>query len=308
MIEVSGLNKIFKTVQKEPGIKGSLKTLISPRYIERHALADINLTVNKGEIVGLIGANGAGKTTLSKILSGIIYPTSGNVKVLGHTPWDRSNDYRRKMSLIMGQKASLWWDLPAYDCYLLLKEIYQIDQHDFNLRLNHLAEILDVTKHLKTQIRKLSLGERMKVELIATLLHHPEVIFLDEPTIGLDLTAQKSIRDFIKQYQKEHSPCMILTSHYMEDIEHLCERIIILKEGRIIYDGSLQNVVNQFANEKQITITLDNGQTISEKCPRNLVSDRLQHLLNQYQPIDLNVNEMDIADVIEKMMRTGEYQ
>ena len=226
MIRTRKLTKTFHVHEKEPGLKGSLRSLFRRKRIARHALVDVDLEVAPGEIVGLIGENGAGKTTLVKMLAGIIHPTSGEAEVLGEVPWKRANEFRRQIALVMGQKAQLWWDLPAADCFLLLREIYRIPEAAYQERLHTLAEMLDVGQHLKVQLRRLSLGERMKMELIAALLHQPRVVFLDEPTIGLDLSAQRAIRSFLLTYREQHQPAMLLTSHYMEDIERLCKRIV----------------------------------------------------------------------------------
>lgn len=305
MIHVKNLSKTFTVNEKEPGLKGSFKSLFKRKIITKYALNNINFDIHEGEIVGLIGANGAGKTTLSKILSGIIHPSSGDISVLGTDPWKREISFRKKMSLIMGQKASLWWDLPALDCYLLLKEIYQINDEDYHTRLNFLAETLGIKDQLKVQIRRLSLGERMKVELIAALLHNPQVVFLDEPTIGLDLTAQKAVRKFLLDYRRQFNPCMILTSHYMEDIEELCERIIILKEGSIVYDGPLKDIIAKYANEKQIILTLMNGEIIKERAPRDGIGERISALLKSHDVLDLSVTEIEISEIIEKILRQG---
>lgn len=305
IIKVVNLSKTFTTTQKEPGIKGSFISLFKQKKITKFALKNVSFEISEGEIVGLIGANGAGKTTLSKILSGIIHRSGGEVSVLGTDPWEREIGFRKKMSLIMGQKASLWWDLPAYDCYLLLKEIYQIPENEFKARIEFLAATLGISDQLKVQIRKLSLGERMKVELIAALLHNPQVIYLDEPTIGLDLTAQRAVRKFLLQYKKEFNPCMILTSHYMEDIEELCERIIILKEGEIVYDGPLKEIISKYANEKQIVLTLMNGDIIKEKVSRNLIGERIGTLLKIHDVQDVSITEIEISDVIERIISKG---
>lgn len=305
MIHVKNLSKTFTVNEKEPGLKGSLKSLFKRKMITKYALNNINFDIHEGEIVGLIGANGAGKTTLSKILSGIIHPSSGEISVLGSDPWKREISFRKKMSLIMGQKASLWWDLPALDCYLLLKEIYQIPDEDYQTRLDFLAETLGIKDQLKVQIRRLSLGERMKVELIAALLHNPQVVFLDEPTIGLDLTAQKAVRKFLLDYRQKYNPCMILTSHYMEDIEELCERIIILKEGSIVYDGPLKDIISKYANEKQIILTLINGDLIKERVAKDIIGERISTLLKTHDVQDLSVTEIEISEIIEKILRQG---
>jgi ABC-2 type transport system ATP-binding protein len=242
MIEIENLVKTFKVNQKDPGFRGAVKSLFNRKYIEKKALAGVSLHVNAGETIGLIGANGAGKTTLIKTCTGIIKPTSGQVRVLGVDPFSRRNAFRRQISLIMGQKQQLWWDLPAVDGFLLLREIYMIPKEQYKKRLAHLVTQLEVEGLLNTPIRRLSLGERMKMELIAALLHQPKVIFLDEPTIGLDITAQKAVRSFLKSYQVIHRPAIILTSHYMGDIEELCERVAILKDGHIAYDGAISGL------------------------------------------------------------------
>jgi ABC-2 type transport system ATP-binding protein len=256
MIRVRGLSKTFRVHLKDPGFKGSLKALFSRRWQEVHALKGVDLDVGAGEIVGLVGANGAGKTTLVKALAGIIHPTSGTAEVLGYVPWQRKNAFRRQIALIMGQKAQLWWDLPAGDGFLLLREIYQVPPDRFRANLDALAAALQVEDKLKIQIRRLSLGERMKMELIAALLHQPRVVFLDEPTIGLDLTAQRAIRDFVLDYRRRESPAMLLTSHYMEDIEKLCKRIVLVSKGEIVYDGSVAAMLNDYARHKVLTVHL----------------------------------------------------
>jgi ABC-2 type transport system ATP-binding protein len=219
MIEVDRLAKTFRVAKKAPGFVGSLKSLVRRETVAKEAVKGVSFRVDEGEIVGLVGANGAGKTTLVKMLAGIIHPTSGEARVLGFRPWERDDRFRRQISLIMGQKAQLWWDLPAADCFLLLKEIYRVPDETYEANLDQLSTMLEVKDELRVQIRRLSLGERMKMELIAALLHGPRAVFLDEPTIGLDLTAQRAVRDFLLAYRERHRPAMIVTSHYMEDIE-----------------------------------------------------------------------------------------
>ncbi len=327
MIQVDKLTKVFRVHKKEPGLAGSLKSLFRREWLDKHALRGVSFGVEAGEIVGLVGANGAGKTTLVKILSGIIHSTGGTARVLGFDPWQRKNDFRRQIALIMGQKAQLWWDLPAADCFLLLREIYQIPKAQFDERLDFLVHTLDVAEQLKIQIRRLSLGERMKMELIAALLHQPRVVFLDEPTIGLDLTAQRAIRDFIKSFRAQHNPAMILTSHYMEDIKQLCERIIIIREGEIVYDGPLASIVARFAAHKIVVATLaadhprqldlsgfpvelgqvtaHESETIRFKVPRERVAESAALILQRFPVIDVTIEEDDIAHIIEAIMREG---
>jgi ABC-2 type transport system ATP-binding protein len=327
VIEVEQLAKSFRVHRKEPGLKGSLKAVFKRDWIVKHALKGVSLKVGPGEIVGLIGANGAGKTTLVKALAGILHPSSGRARVLGHDPWQRSNDFRKQIALIMGQKAQLWWDLPAQDCFLLLREIYQIPKADFDRSLDYLVRALRVEEQLKIQIRRLSLGERMKMELIAALLHKPRVVFLDEPTIGLDLTAQRAIRDFLLEYRREHQPAMILTSHYMEDIESLCERIVIIREGEVIYDGALKKILRDFATHKVVVATLDpkrmgpgqelkalpaqmgefaaplEGGPLRVRVLRDRVPEVASYILQQYPVLDLEIEEEDISNIIEAILR-----
>ncbi len=320
MIEVQDLTKTFRIHKKEAGLKGSIRALFHREWHSVEALKSVTFNVKAGETVGLVGANGAGKTTLLKLLSGILHPTSGSAKVLGHTPWERSNQFRRQIALIMGQKAQLWWDLPAADCFLLLKEIYEIPQNQYQESLDSLTQLLDVRNQMNTQIRRLSLGERMKMELIAALLHRPRVVFLDEPTIGLDVNAQRALRDFIANYSLQWKPALILTSHYMEDIKHLCRRVVIIREGDFIYDGPLSKVVHQFTRHKVVTVALDAPLNGSYALPKHLgevlscdatlarfkvdrerIAEASSWLLQNCQVSDLSIEEEDISTVISKL-------
>ena len=304
MIEITNLSKSFKSHKKEPGLKGSLKSLFRRQSVTKMALKSVNLRINRGEIIGLIGANGAGKTTLVKILAGIVHPTDGSATVLGHIPWERPNVYRRQMSLIMGQKNQVWWDLPALDSFLLLKEIYQIPLDQYKKNIEFLAETLMIKDQLKTQVRKLSLGERMKIELMAALLHNPQVIFLDEPTIGLDLSAQKAVRQFLSEYQKEFSPITILTSHYMEDIKELCPRIAVMKEGEIVFDGPLNQVQKMLGDQKVLTVTSDKS-IFKLHVPRESLAYETQQIFQNHNVIDLNIQDPPIEEIIESLMKGG---
>ena len=324
MIEVDKLSKCFTVHQKEPGLKASLKSLFVRKSITKTAVKEVSFRVDEGEIVGVVGANGAGKTTLVKMLAGIIHPTSGDARVLGHRPWERRRDFTRQIALLMGQKAQLWWDLPAADSFLLLREIYQIPEDKFRSTLDYLVSVLDAKEQLTIQVRRLSLGERMKMELIASLLHSPRVVYLDEPTIGLDLTAQRAIRDFILRYREAHRPAMILTSHYMEDIERLCKRILIVREGELVFDGSLEKVVQTYADHKVVTVHLHkqpepvretdelramgkvdtcNDVMIKLRVPRPRVAEVAGELLKRYPVADLAIEEVDIGTIIERIMR-----
>lgn len=323
MIEVSDLRKSFQVHKKQAGLKGSLRGLVNRQWETKHALKGVSLHVAPGEIVGLVGANGAGKTTLVKLLAGIVHPSGGTARVLGHVPWERDNAFRRQIALIMGQKASLWWDLPAADCFLLLQEIYRLPEAEFRASLNRLTGTLGVEKQLNTPIRRLSLGERMKMELIAALLHCPKVVFLDEPTIGLDLNAQRAIREFLLEYRREYQPAMILTSHYMEDIERLCERIVIIREGEFVYDGPLASVLARFAGHKVLTAQLSAepdrafrlppglGEIVSAdsaavkfKIPREKMAEAAGLILKSFPVADLSIEEEDISDIIAKLLET----
>ncbi len=326
MIQVEKLSKSFVVHKKQPGLLASVRSLFVRDKMVKHAVREASLQIAEGEIVGLVGPNGAGKTTLVKMLAGIIHPTSGEAKVLGHTPWKRDNELRRQIALIMGQKASLWWDLPAADCFLLLKEIYRISGADYSRRLAFLAESLDVKDELHVQVRRLSLGERMKMELIATLLHAPRVVFLDEPTIGLDLSAQRAIREFLLHYREEHQPAMILTSHYMEDIERLCERIILIQHGQLVFDGPLTEVMTTHARHKIMTAhfqqldrepalpsTVDlpgevlsfDRDTIRLRVHRDDVTRCAQLLMSTFPVADISIEEVDIGTVIEQIFDAG---
>jgi ABC-2 type transport system ATP-binding protein len=302
MIEVKALTKTFTSHLKEPGLKGSLKALFKRETKTKAALNSVDLTIKPGEIVGLIGSNGAGKTTLVKILAGIVHPTSGDATVMGHRPWDRNNEYRRQMSLIMGQKAQVWWDLPALDSFLLLKEIYQIEDGPYKQNIEFLSDVLMIKDQLKVPVRKLSLGERMKVELMAALLHRPKVIYLDEPTIGLDISAQKAVRQFLKEYQKEFCPITILTSHYMEDIKELCPRILVMKEGQFVFDGPISDVQKMMSDEKVLKITTPHEE-IEVKVPRKELAIRTKEILEEHEVLDLNVHDPSIEDIIERIMK-----
>ncbi len=325
VIQAQNVSKTFKVHLKAPGLKGSLKALFRRSWQTKQALKEISLSVKAGEIVGLLGANGAGKTTLVKILAGILYPNSGHVRVLDHDPWQRKDEFRRQISLIMGQKQQLWWDLPAADCFLLLREIYRIPPTAYQRDLEYLAETLGVTNLLTTQIRRLSLGERMKMELIAALLHQPRIVFLDEPTIGLDITAQRAIRSFILQYRQTHNPAMILTSHYMEDIRNLCKRIVILRKGEVVYDGLLSHVIDEFATAKIVSARLDpdritevasleisgkRGEVLEStpelfrvKVPKDRAMECSRGILERLPVVDLNIEDEDVGSIIEAIQR-----
>jgi len=319
IIEVKNLSRKFEYSHKEPGLKNSMKSLFKKQKLFKDAVKDINFKINEGELIGFVGPNGAGKTTTLKMLSGILTPSSGEVNVMGYVPSKRQNEYKMKFSLVMGQKNQLWWDLPAMESFILLQKIYEIDEARFKERLDELVGLLDVKDVIHKQVRKLSLGERMKCELIAALLHDPKVIFLDEPTIGLDVVAQKNIRDFLKKYNKEKRVTIILTSHYMDDIAELCQRIIVINSGKIIYDGKMNDLVRKHAPHKMITVFFDEEVEKSDiekfgelhefkklkaviKVPREKVKESAIRILSSDLPVkDVEIGEEDVDGVIRNI-------
>ncbi|MCX7711788.1 MAG: ATP-binding cassette domain-containing protein [Clostridia bacterium] len=256
VIKVDQLSKSFSYYKKDVGFKSSLKNLFHREKLVKEAVSGVSFDIDEGEIVGFLGPNGAGKTTTLKMLSGILFPTSGIATVLGYVPWERKKDFKMNFSIVMGQKSQLWWDLPANESLHLNKYIYEINDYEFNHTLGELSELLDVKDLLKVQVRRLSLGERMKMELIAALIHKPKVMFLDEPTIGLDIISQKKIREFLKYYNQKTKTTILLTSHYMNDIEDMCRRTVIINQGQVVYDGELSKVNEVFTKKKIIRLQL----------------------------------------------------
>lgn len=314
-IEVKNLKKNFKVYKKSPGVIGSLQSLFKRDYFEVPAVNDVTFEINEGELVGFIGANGAGKTTTIKCLSGLLVPSSGKVSVLGFDPFGRDRKFLKQISLVMGQKNQLWWDLPAIETFLLNKEIYEIEERDFKKTVAELSELLDVEDILKIQVRNLSLGQRMKCELIAALIHHPRVLFLDEPTIGLDVVMQKNLRKFIKEYNTLYKSTILLTSHYMTDVEELCKRIIIIDRGKLIYDGRLDQVIKKYAKNKLITIVFKDPVDYEKvaklgkvkehsplktklEIPVSKSNEISSIILKDFPVQDLTIEDPDIEDII----------
>ena len=315
VIEIKDLNKSYRVYQKREGVMASLKGLFHREYREVHAVRDISLEVEQGEFVAFLGPNGAGKTTTLKLLSGVINPTSGTCSVLGHVPWDRENAYRRRFALVMGQKNQLWWDLPAMESFRLNQHIYGIPTDEFNRTRDELTDLLDVTRLLSQPVRELSLGERMKMELIAALLHKPDVLFLDEPTIGLDVIAQHKIQQFLKHYQEQQNNTILLTSHYMKDIAALCKRVVIIAGGSLYHDGSLAEIVDRFSTHKIVTLQMASSQSleglrdlpnvISVEAPkikfrveRENVGETLGEILGLHDVDDIVVEDPPLEEVI----------
>lgn len=320
IIKVNNLCKSFKYYEKEVGFKNSVKNLFLRKTLIKDAVNNISFQIDEGEIVGFLGPNGAGKTTTLKMLSGILYPTGGDARVMGYVPWERKKDFKMQFSIVMGQKSQLWLDLPANESLYLNKCIYELDNNEYNKTLEELTELLDVKDLLKVQVRRLSLGERMKMELIASLIHRPKVIFLDEPTIGLDIISQKKIRDFLKYYNQQEKVSIILTSHYMEDIEDLCKRTIIINSGKVVYDGALKNVNDMFSAKKLLKIQFyrqvakteieaygvireyDGYNVILEVNKENL-QETYQNILGKMPILDFNIEDIPIEEGISELYK-----
>jgi ABC-2 type transport system ATP-binding protein len=317
VIETRGLTKIYRTYRKESGLRGSLKGLVRRKYDETRAADDVTFTIEEGELVGFLGPNGAGKTTVLKMLSGLLNPSSGEARVLGFVPWERSNELKRQFSLVMGQKNALWWDLPAQESLELNRAIYGIDRDRFKKVVGGLSELLDVQDKMNVMVRELSLGERMKMELISALLHEPRVLFLDEPTIGLDVVSQKRVREFLRLYNSEHRIVTMLTSHYMQDIEELCDRVIIIDHGKLFFDGPLNSIIDRFSGYKIISLTFEGPDerdfstlgevvqqtpvTVQLKVPRAKVTETCRRVLESCAVIDINVQELPVEEVIRQL-------
>jgi len=323
-ISVSSLRKYYRVQEKEGGILGSIKFLFERKYKDVKAVDGISFEVGEGELVGFVGPNGAGKTTTLKCLSGLFYPTAGKVSILGFVPWERKTEFLRQISFVMGQKNQLWWDLPAMETFYLNKEIYEIPANQFEETLNELVELLEVRDILKVQVRKLSLGQRMKCELIAALLHRPKVLFLDEPTIGLDVVMQKKVRDFIKEYNRRYKATILLTSHYMGDVEELCRRVLIIDKGKLVFDGRFSEIVQRYADHKLISLTLSRevdpkilntlGEVKEFNYPkivyfvkRDQVSQVAALVLEKLPVADLDIEEPAIEDIIRELFTGKNY-
>lgn len=320
VIEVNALSKSFRTYKKEPGFRGALKGLLRRKYETVPAVQEISFTVEEGELVGFVGPNGAGKTTTLKMLAGLLYPTSGAARVLGYVPWERPDGYRRQFALLLGQKNQLWWDLPARDSLELNSKIYGLPPKQSERTVAELTEMLGVQDKLSVMVRELSLGERMKMELIAALLHQPKVLLLDEPTIGLDVVSQKTVRDFLRRHNTARKTTILLTSHYMTDIEQLCERVLIIDHGRLFFDGRLQEVLDRYADFKLITIQCDGlekagavdlkkyGEVVEQtaaslqlKVKRERVIPVCKALLDELPVRDIDIQEVPIEDIVRQI-------
>ena len=314
IVHVSELTKVFKVPEREAGLRAAAQSLFRRKWREVRAVEAISFDIGAGEVVGFLGPNGAGKTTTLKMLSGLLYATSGEARVLGHTPSRRERDYLRQITLVMGNRNQLQWDLPALDSFELHRSIYQLPRDQFLETRDELIELLDVGDLVRKPVRQLSLGERMKVEVVDALLHRPHVLFLDEPTIGLDVTMQKRIRSFLAEYNRRHGATVLLTSHYMADVVALCKRVIVIHHGRILFDGELAALSDQFAAYKTIEVALADGTAPLDSYGEVLEQDgdrvklRVEkseaprvaaRLLSEQQVADLTIEEPPIEDVIE---------
>ncbi len=316
-IEARNLTKTYKVYRKEAGLWGALKGLTKRHYDELCAADRVSFSIEEGEFVGFLGPNGAGKTTVLKMLSGLLNPSSGEARVLGYTPWERRNEFKRQFALLLGQKNSLWWDIPARESLELNRAIYEIDRKGFDALVGGLTELLEVDDKLDVMVRELSLGERMKMELIAALIHSPRVLLLDEPTIGLDVGSARKVREFLAAYHAERPIVTMLTSHYMQDIEALCHRVIIIDHGHIFFDGPLSEVVERFSKDKIVRFTFENDtvrdfsglgeiteqspRSVLLKIPRHRVAEICRHILDRDPVADVNVTEMSIEEVVRQM-------
>lgn len=333
VIQVANLRKVYEVPVRESGLRAAIGSLVDRKTRDVVAVKDISFEIGAGEIVGFLGPNGAGKTTTLKMLAGLLHPTSGTADVIGYTPWERDRAYLRRMSLIMGQRNQLTWDIPVMDSFELNKAIFRIPDDDFATRRNDLIEMLDLGDLLKKPVRNLSLGERMKCEIAGSLLHHPAILFLDEPTIGLDVAMQRRIRSFVADYNARTGASIMLTSHYMADVEALCQRVIVIHHGTLLYDGDLPGLVGTFSPHKTITLEIEQGDHgpldvaaiegllgphgelvahstagVTVRVPKAETARVTTHLLAMLPIADLTVEDPPIEDVIERVFSTGNDQ
>jgi ABC-2 type transport system ATP-binding protein len=319
-IAVCELTKVYTVHERDAGLGAALRSLVRRKYREVRAVGGVSFGVGTGEVVGFLGPNGAGKTTTLKMLSGLLHPTSGDARVLGHVPWRREKEYLRRISMVMGNRSQLIWDIPAIDSFLVNQAVYRVPEAQFRQTLDELTELLDLGRLLNKQVRSLSLGERMKCELAASLLHRPAILFLDEPTLGVDVTMQTRIRQFVAEYNRLHDATIILTSHYMADVTALCRRVIVIHHGQILYDGGLEELVERMAPFKLIEIDLERepdgldptrfgelmrreGQKLVLRVPKAETPAVTARLLAELPVLDLSVEDPPIEEVIDRMFQ-----
>ncbi len=321
-IETENLRKEFVSPVRQPGLKGAIKGLVSRETKRSVAVESFSIQVQEGEFVGFLGPNGAGKTTTIKMLTGILYPTSGTSRVLGEVPFERKSELLRQIALVMGNRQQLWWDLPARESFAVLKEVYDVPTATFNKRVDRLIADLDLSDKVDTQVRKLSLGERMKCELVAALLHGPRVVFLDEPTIGLDVISQQRIRQFLKEFNEEEGCTVVLTSHYMQDVEELCERVVVINHGRQVFDGTLTDLRSQYSPERRLRVTFTEAPETNQlpaqakvleqnsaqwvlSLPADAVAPITSEILQNFAVADLSLEEADVEDALRALFAEG---
>ena len=320
LIELKDISKSFFTASKEPGFNGTLKHFFNRKYYEKKVVKNINIEIKEGEIVGFLGANGAGKTTILKILCGLLYPSKGYISISGYRPYERKPRFLNKISLIMGQKQQLIWDLPPIDSFYLNAAIYDVEKSEAKKRIKILSEMLEINKELYLPVRKLSLGQRMKAELLAALIHNPNILFLDEPTLGLDINAQANLRRFLQLYNKETGATILLTSHYMKDITYLCRRVICIHEGLITYDGKLEKLLTRLSPRKELSIICNsksdieslqklgleikniNNNEITLLIKKEDIKKTLKDILNKYEVEDLYISEPPVDEIIGRLL------
>jgi ABC-2 type transport system ATP-binding protein len=325
IIEARELTKTYRVFQKKEGLLGALRGLYRREYKTVQAVDRVSFSIEPGEMVAFLGPNGAGKTTTLKMLSGLIYPSAGTAEVLGFVPWHRADAFRRRFSLVMGQKNQLWWDLPAADSFQLHREIYSLPRDEFNRTLGELTELFHVEQLTRQPVRELSLGERMRMELIAALLHRPQLLLLDEPTIGLDVVAQVTIQKCLKEYNSLRGVTMLLTSHYMRDVEALCSRVLVITHGHLVYDGPLSGITEQFGRDKLVKLQFDEapppgelqrygevvrreGPVVDLKVDRTRVAEVLGSILDRFTVIDMSVQDPPLDQMIARVFEEGRVQ
>ena len=321
-IQIKNLTKSFKMFKRSAGLKGALKSFINRKYSNFFALKNITVEIDKGEIVGILGENGAGKTTLIKLMVGLLHPTEGEVIIDGYNPWKRNHEYLRNVAIVMGQKNQLWWDIPASESFLLNKHIYQIDDLIYNETLDELVDLLDVRDKLNVQVRRLSLGERMKMEIIAALLHRPSLVLLDEPTLGLDVISQSKIRDFVSYYNKKYNATFIITSHYTKDIQEMCQRVLVLHNGEQMYDGKFNELIKAVNPDRRLlfefsdTLDIEYINTIKDQfsftikdniltaqLPEDELKNLLSKLLNKFSPQSMSFENLPVEETMKNFFQ-----
>jgi len=321
-ITVDRLSKVYPVAIKEPGFQGTIKHFFQRTYKQINAVRDVSFQIEAGEVVGFLGANGAGKTTTLKMLSGLIHPSTGLVKVGGQIPFKREAAFLKQITLVMGQKQQLIWDLPALDSLKINAAVYGLSDRTAEFRIHELAEMLSIQGKLTQPVRKLSLGERMKAELLAALLHEPQVLFLDEPTLGLDVNAQVAVRQFLREYNQRYNATILLTSHYMADITALCDRVLVIHQGQLIYDGSLNGLVERFSPCREVKIEFAQiyprdkletyaqvqeieGASVKFLVPQELLTKTISQILERLEVVDLSISDPPIDDVIGQIFQSG---